>query len=100
MLDHRRAIVAHENNGSAGDAMTAMIHIHGPQDGNFIAQFLTKDGRSLAILVPEGNAAVLRELQESMPYGLAVRDIDLPEFDDDEDAAMRRRPMKGTPSGA
>jgi hypothetical protein len=33
--------------------MTAMIQIHGPHEGKFIAQFLTADGRSLAILVPE-----------------------------------------------
>jgi hypothetical protein len=77
-------------------AMTAMIHIHGPQDGNFIAQFLTQDGRSLAILVPEANADVLRDLQDSMPYGLAVRDIDPHEFD--EDAPQRSRPVKGTSS--
>ena len=80
-------------------AMSAMIHIHGPQDGNFIAQFITKDGRALTILVPEANAAVLRELQEGMPYGLAVHDIDPHEFDDEE-AAARSRPMKGTRSGA
>jgi len=78
--------------------MTAMIHIHGPQDGNFLAQFLTRDGRSLTILVPEANAAVLRELQESMPYGLAVRDIDPHGLDDD--AAARSQPMKDTCSGA
>jgi len=53
--------------------MTAMIHIHGPQDGNFLAQFLTRDGRSLTILVPDGL--------------------------DDDDAA-RSRPMKDTRSGA
>jgi len=56
--------------------MSAMIHIHGPRDGNFIAQFVTADGRSLAIIVPGENAAVLRDLQELIPYGLAVRDID------------------------
>jgi hypothetical protein len=55
--------------------MTAMIQIHGPHEGKFIAQFLTADGRSLAILVPEEQADVLRDLQESMPYGVAVRDI-------------------------
>jgi len=91
MVAHRKQIV--------GDVMTAMIHIHGPQDGNFLAQFLTRDGRSLTILVPEANAAVLRELQESMPYGLAVRDIDPHGLDDDDDAA-RSRPMKDTRSGA
>ena len=56
--------------------MAAMIQIHGPQDGKFIAQFLTADGRSLAIIVPEAQAEVLRDIQEFMPYGVAVRDID------------------------
>ena len=46
------------------------------KDGNFIVRFVTANGRSLAILVPEKNAAVLPDLQEHMPYGLAVRDID------------------------
>jgi hypothetical protein len=55
--------------------MTAMIQIHGPHDGKFVAQFLTADGRSLAIFVPEEQAEVLRDLQESMPYGVAVREI-------------------------
>jgi hypothetical protein len=55
--------------------MTAMIQIHGPHDGKFVAQFLTADGRSLAIFVPEAQAEVLRDLQESMPYGVAVRQI-------------------------
>ena len=55
--------------------MTAMIQIHGPHDGKFVAQFLTADGRSLAIFVPEAQAEVLRDLQASMPYGLAVRDL-------------------------
>jgi hypothetical protein len=52
-----------------------MIHIHGPQDGQFIVQFVTADGRSLSILVPAEKAAVLDDFQERMPYGLAVRDI-------------------------
>ena len=55
--------------------MNAMIQIRGPENGNFVAQFLTRDGRSLAILVPEAQADVLRELQEHMPYGLVVRNI-------------------------
>ncbi len=41
--------------------MSAMIHIDGPKDGNFIAKFVTAGGRSLAILVPEKSAGVLRE---------------------------------------
>ena len=55
--------------------MTAMIRIHGPHDGKFVAQFLTADGRSLAIFVPEAQADVLRDIQERMPYGLAVQDV-------------------------
>jgi hypothetical protein len=55
--------------------MNAMIHIHGPHDGQFIVQFLTADGRSLSILVPEEKGAVLGDVQERMPYGLAVHDI-------------------------
>jgi|GraSoiStandDraft_16_1057320.scaffolds.fasta_scaffold2918119_2 hypothetical protein len=58
-----------------GVVMTAMIQVHGPHNGNFVAQFLTADGRSLSILVPEGEAEVLRDIQELMPYGLAVRDV-------------------------
>lgn len=59
-----------------GVAMTAMIQIHGPRDGKFIAQFVTADGRSLSILVPEAQAEVLRDIQEIIPYGLAVRDVE------------------------
>jgi hypothetical protein len=61
---------------SAVTDMSAMIHIHGPYDGNFVAQFVTADGRSLAIHVPEANAGVLRDLQELIPYGLVVPDIE------------------------
>jgi hypothetical protein len=53
-----------------------MIQIHGPHEGRFVAQFMTADGRSLAIAIPESQAEVLRDIQEHMPYGLAVRDID------------------------
>ena len=53
----------------------AMIEIQGPQDGNFIVRFTAADGRSLAILVPAEQAFVLRDIQESMPYGIAVHDL-------------------------
>lgn len=56
-------------------AMAAMIQIHGPHDGKFVAQFVTADGRSLAIFVPEAQAEVLRDIQEHIPYGIAVRDV-------------------------
>jgi hypothetical protein len=56
--------------------MAAMIQIHGPHNGKFIARFLTADGRSLSIAIPESQAEVLRDIQEHMPYGLAVHDID------------------------
>jgi hypothetical protein len=54
---------------------TAMIEIQGPQDGNFIVRFTAADGRSLAIVVPAEQASVLRDIQESMPYGVAVHDL-------------------------
>lgn len=56
--------------------MAAMIQIHGPHDGKFMAQFMTADGRSLMIAIPVAQADVLRDIQEHMPYGLMVRDVD------------------------
>jgi hypothetical protein len=53
----------------------AMIEVRGPHDGKFIAQFTAADGRSLAIQVPVDQASVLRDIQESMPYGIAVHDL-------------------------
>jgi hypothetical protein len=53
----------------------AMIEIQGPQGGNFIAKFTAADGRSLTISVPVEQASVLRDIQESMPYGIAVHDL-------------------------
>jgi hypothetical protein len=53
----------------------AMIEIQGPQDGNFTAKFTAADGRSLVICVPVEQASVLRDIQESMPYGIAVHDL-------------------------
>lgn len=69
-----RAMVARKQRARVID-MAAMIQIHGPYDGKFVAQFLTADGRSLAIAIPEEQAEVLRDIQEHMPYGLAVHDI-------------------------
>jgi hypothetical protein len=65
-----------------------MIHIQGPRDSSFIVKFETADGRSLAIIVPEKTAAVLRDLQELMPYGLAVRDIDDTSCEADDGEAL------------
>jgi len=53
----------------------AMIEIHGPKDGKFVAKFIAADGRSLALSVPVEQASVLRDIQESMPYGIAVHDL-------------------------
>ena len=55
--------------------MTAMITIDGPQDGHFIVRFSTRDGRSLSVAIPAAKADVLRELQEHIPYGIAVREL-------------------------
>lgn len=74
-------MVAHGNGPPRVSVMNAMIHIHGPHQGNFILQFLTADGRSLAVLVPEEKANVLHEIQECMPYGIAVRDLDAAAFE-------------------
>jgi hypothetical protein len=61
---------------TAKTAMTAaMIEIRGPHDGKFIAQFTAADGRSLEIHVPVEQASVLRDIQEGMPYGIAVHDL-------------------------
>jgi hypothetical protein len=68
-----------ENRVSAMTAKTAltaaMIEIHGPRDGKFTAKFTAADGRALAISVPVEQATVLREIHESMPYGIAVHDL-------------------------
>jgi hypothetical protein len=53
----------------------AMIEIRGPLDGKFIARFTAADGRALAIHVPAEQASVLRDIQASMPYGIAVHDL-------------------------
>jgi hypothetical protein len=39
------------------------------QDGNYIVQFVTREGRSLSILVPQAQGKVLAELQQNIPYG-------------------------------
>jgi hypothetical protein len=62
--------------------MSAMIHIHGRPGGDFIVQFVAADGRSLAIAIDEKHGEVLRDLQESMPYGLAVPHIDPTAFEE------------------
>ncbi len=54
---------------------SAMIEIRGPRHGNFTIRFTAADGRSLAVDVPIQQASVLRDIQESMPYGIAVRDV-------------------------
>jgi hypothetical protein len=55
--------------------MTAMIRIDGPKDSSFIVRFFTRDGKSLSFAVPEWMGDVLRELQEHIPYGVAVREL-------------------------
>jgi hypothetical protein len=56
--------------------MPGMISIHGPRGGKYLVEFRTDDGRALGLFVPASHAEVLRELQEAMPYGLLVRDVD------------------------
>jgi hypothetical protein len=56
--------------------MAAMIDIIGPSGGKYIVAFRTADGRSMGLLVSAEHAEVLGEIQEKMPYGLAVPDLD------------------------
>jgi hypothetical protein len=53
------------------------IMIFGPKsDGTYVIEFRTAAGESLAISIPETEAAVIRHFQERMPYGLFVPDVD------------------------
>jgi hypothetical protein len=56
--------------------MAAMIDIIGPNGGKYIVAFRTADGRSMGLLVSAAQAEVLGEIQEKIPYGLAVPDLD------------------------
>jgi hypothetical protein len=55
--------------------MAAMINIIGPSEGKYIVAFTTEDGRSLGLVVSEAHADVLADIQERIPYGLAVPDV-------------------------
>jgi hypothetical protein len=53
------------------------IKIYGPKsDGTYVVEFKTAAGKALAISVPRGETAVLKYLQERMPYGLFVPDVE------------------------
>jgi hypothetical protein len=48
------------------------IMIFGPKDDStYVVEFRTADGEALAISIPRSETAVIRHLQERMPYGLA-----------------------------
>ena len=52
------------------------IVIFGPKsDGNYLVEFRTSDGESLAISIPRTECAVIRHFQDRMPYGLVVPDL-------------------------
>jgi hypothetical protein len=55
--------------------MAAMINIIGPSEGRYVIAFTTEDGRSLGLVVSEAHAGVLADIQERIPYGLAVPDV-------------------------
>jgi hypothetical protein len=42
-------------------------------DGTYVVEFRTAGGEALAISIPRGEAAVIKPLQERMPYELFVR---------------------------
>ena len=51
------------------------IMICGPKDdGTYIVEFRTAEGKTLAISIPRTETAVIRHFQERMPYGLFVPD--------------------------
>jgi hypothetical protein len=63
---HRRKMRAAEMTGQQNRIM-----IHGPEnDGTYVVEFRTADGKSLAISVPRGETAVLKR----MPCGLVLAD--------------------------
>jgi hypothetical protein len=52
------------------------IMIFGPKDdGTYVVEFRTAQGEALAISIPRSETAVIRYLQERMPYGLFVPDV-------------------------
>jgi hypothetical protein len=52
------------------------IMIYGPKaDGTYVIEFKTAAGEALAISTLRTEAAVIRQFQEHMPYGLFVPDI-------------------------
>jgi len=52
------------------------IMIYGPKaDGTYVIEFKTAAGEALAISTLRTEAAVIRQFQERMPYGLFVPDI-------------------------
>ncbi len=49
------------------------IEIYGPKsDGSYWLELRQSDGQSLVVSVPASEAAVLKDFQRLMPYGLAV----------------------------
>jgi len=51
------------------------IMIYRPKnDGTYIVEFRTAEGKTLAISIPRTETAVIRHFQERMPYGLFVPD--------------------------
>jgi hypothetical protein len=50
--------------------------IYGPKaDGTYLVGFITSDGDVLTISIPRTETHVIRHLQERMPYGLFVPDV-------------------------
>jgi hypothetical protein len=50
--------------------------IYGPKpDGTYIIEFRTAAGEALAISIPRTEAAVIRQFQQRMPYGLFVPEV-------------------------
>jgi hypothetical protein len=45
-------------------------------DGTYVGRIQNRQRRTLAILVPSGETAVLKHFQERMPHGLFVPDVE------------------------
>src|SRR5262249_49946157 len=66
--------------GQGAVAVTATgknrIMIFGPKDdGTYVVEFRTSDGRALATSIPRTEAHVIRHFQEQIPYGLFVPEV-------------------------
>jgi hypothetical protein len=56
-------------------AVTGKNRIMIRDDGTYVVEFMPAQGQTLDISIPGSEAAVLRNFQERMPYGLFVPEV-------------------------